>query len=245
VRPADLVRPTVARAELLFTSVQRVRSFDGVVDQIRGAILRGDVEPGGRLPAERELSTQLGVSRTTLREGLRALESQGLVEIRLGSSGGIFAAIPDGQMVGAALDAMMQLRHASRWEMQEYRRDFEPQNAALAALRATEEDLERLQRAVAVFNEAVADEFGDDSRCIRLKCDVHERVADCTHNAVRASMMVALSQAIIRDAEDRRGAVDRSALTRAATDFDVLFSAIRNADAISAGSVMSQRLIWI
>jgi GntR family transcriptional repressor for pyruvate dehydrogenase complex len=228
----------------VFTNVQRVRSFDGVISQIRHAILRGEVAPGDRLPNERELSAQMGVSRATLREGLRALESQGLLDIRLGSTGGIFVAVPDGEVVGLALDSMMHLRNASRWEMQEYRREFEPRNAALAARRATEEDLERLEQAAAAFKQAL-DVPVDEVQPVRLKCDIHEAIAESTHNEVRASIMVALSHGIMRAAKDFPGAIDHSALALSGKEFDRLIAAIREADSVAAATIMRDHLIWV
>ena len=71
-----------------FVPAQRVRSFDHIVGQIRDAIASGGIAPGERLPSERDLGATFGVSRTTLREALRALEAQGVLEIRTGSRGG-------------------------------------------------------------------------------------------------------------------------------------------------------------
>jgi GntR family transcriptional regulator, transcriptional repressor for pyruvate dehydrogenase complex len=56
-----------------FVPAQRVRSFDHIVEQIREAIASGGINPGERLPSERDLGVAFGVSRTTLREALRAL----------------------------------------------------------------------------------------------------------------------------------------------------------------------------
>ena len=74
-----------------FVKARRVRSFDDVVDQVRAAIIDGSILAGERLPSERELAEQFGVSRATLREALRALEAVGLIEIRVGAHGGAFA----------------------------------------------------------------------------------------------------------------------------------------------------------
>jgi DNA-binding GntR family transcriptional regulator len=74
-----------------FVKARRVRSFDDVVEQVRGAIIDGSILAGERLPSERELAEQFGVSRATLREALRALEAVGLIEIRVGAHGGAFA----------------------------------------------------------------------------------------------------------------------------------------------------------
>src|SRR3954462_2959257 len=87
----------------LFTEVKRTRSSDDVVDQIRTAIISGQLKTGDRLPNERDLCGIFGVSRATLREGLRTLEALGAIEIRPGAAGGIFAAEPQADQVGAAL----------------------------------------------------------------------------------------------------------------------------------------------
>jgi len=228
----------------VFTSVERVRAFEGIVDQIRTAILRGDFAPGDRLPAQRELAVQLGVSRQTLREGLRTLESEGLIEIRLGHTGGIFVAIPDGELIGAALGAMMHLRNASRWEIQEYRLEFESQNAAMAARRATEEDLARLEDLVAALVRAV-EEGATESVLLGLESDVHKALAATTHNGVRASIMIALLQSTRRAAEELAGTFDRNALRLACDAFHALIHAIREGDADAAAEIMRQHLVWI
>src|SRR4051812_37590145 len=104
-----------------FAPVRRVRSFDDVVTQVRDAILSGEVTAGERLPSERELTEQFGVSRNTVREALRALEAVGLVEIRLGSRGGAVARQPDAATVGTALSTLLLFQQASVHELQEFR----------------------------------------------------------------------------------------------------------------------------
>jgi DNA-binding FadR family transcriptional regulator len=74
-----------------FGPARRVRSFDDVVEQVRRSIVEGVIAAGDRLPSEREMAEQFGVSRATLREALRALEALGLLEIRRGAQGGAFA----------------------------------------------------------------------------------------------------------------------------------------------------------
>ena len=72
-------------SEQKLKSLTPVRIFEQVVDQIRGLILSGDLRPGERLPSEQELEKQLNVSRSSVREALRVLEFEGLVEVRRGS----------------------------------------------------------------------------------------------------------------------------------------------------------------
>jgi DNA-binding FadR family transcriptional regulator len=74
--------PRQAAVEL--TAISRIDLADAVVDRIRDAILGGDLDPGSTLPSERELAAQLGVNRTTVREGLARLELLGLIDRRQG-----------------------------------------------------------------------------------------------------------------------------------------------------------------
>lgn len=80
----------IAEFESLLIPAVKVRSFDDVVAQLRSVLLSGEMRPEDKLPSERELTRMLGVSRTTVREALRSLEARGLIEIRLGGTGGAF-----------------------------------------------------------------------------------------------------------------------------------------------------------
>ena len=72
----------------MFKKAKQNRVFQDVVEQIQDAIIKGKLKPGARLPAERELKDLFNTSRGTLREALRVLEQKGLIEIKLGVSGG-------------------------------------------------------------------------------------------------------------------------------------------------------------
>src|SRR5215217_6842131 len=71
-----------------FQPVQTVRAYQRIVEQIEDALARGDLAPGQRLPSERELVAQFEVSRSTVREALRVLESNGVVRSRPGDPNG-------------------------------------------------------------------------------------------------------------------------------------------------------------
>ena len=71
-----------------FQPVQPVRAYQRIVEQVEDALVRGELAPGQRLPSERELVTQFAVSRSTVREALRVLESNGVVRSRPGDPNG-------------------------------------------------------------------------------------------------------------------------------------------------------------
>ncbi len=120
--------------------VAAVPAHELVLSQLRRSIHLGHFGAGDRLPPERELARQLGVSRTTVREAVRVLEGEGLVEIKRGSSGGI--------SVRPQSPAPAELRRRLREfeEIIEFRLAVEPMAARLAAQRRTKSDLTAFAR---------------------------------------------------------------------------------------------------
>jgi len=111
-----------------------------IADQIRALIGNGEVAPGARLPAERDLARQLGVSRPSLREALIALEVEGLLDVRVGS--GIYVTQPGVRLNGAEL-----LDAHGPFEVIGARRLIEGECAALAAAHATPSQIRAIREA--------------------------------------------------------------------------------------------------
>lgn len=130
-----------------FQSIEPRRLYRQIADQIRGLIRSGEFPPGSRLPPERDLAKQLGVSRPSVREALIALEVEGLVEVRIGS--GIYVLAPGGAGdVPAANDAT-----AGPFELLRARYVIEGECAALAAksarkaqVAAIEDSIDEMER---------------------------------------------------------------------------------------------------
>src|SRR5438309_10570796 len=85
--------------EVMFRPVRIARASDEVVQQVKALIFGGTLGPGDQLPSEKELAVQFGLSRVTVRDALRVLESQGLIAIKVGARGGAFVASPSTQPV--------------------------------------------------------------------------------------------------------------------------------------------------
>src|SRR5919201_3829402 len=128
----------------LFVPVAVTRASTAIVDQIRSVIVSGRLKPGERLPSERELAAQFGVSRVTVRDALRALEAMGLVEIRVGARGGAFVRAPSGSLVAQAMADMIAMSAVDAADVVEARLIVEFGTVTLACARATEEDLQAL-----------------------------------------------------------------------------------------------------
>jgi GntR family transcriptional regulator, transcriptional repressor for pyruvate dehydrogenase complex len=126
-----------------FRPVSLRNAFEAVVEQIADIIDLGLLAPGERLPAERELALLLGVSRPTVREALRVLVMSGYVAIRRGAVGGAFVL----ERPPERSEHIRQALHARREELLallEWRRVVEAEAAALAALRADDDQLRSL-----------------------------------------------------------------------------------------------------
>lgn len=127
--------------------VHHTAAYELVVDQIRRVIYLGRYLPGDKLPPERELAEQLGVSRTTVREAIRLLEGESLIKVKRGATGGIIVA-------GADPSGARQRRSLTKAQEQalkdifEYRYAIECNVVRLAAQKRTAQDLKIMEQAV-------------------------------------------------------------------------------------------------
>ena len=126
--------------------VTRKRRYQDVVRRVQGLVREGVLKPGDRLPPERELAVRLNVSRSSLREAMRALEFQGLLESRPGAGTYVQSGSLD-TLIPVVEDAIQTIAHSTK-DIHEIRYLLEPEIAALAAERATKEDIKRMEEAV-------------------------------------------------------------------------------------------------
>ena len=117
----------------MFPELRSERAFVEVVNKIRNSIFESKLLPGDHLPPERELSEVFGVSRMALREALRVIELSGLIEIKLGSKGGIFVADQADKLVTQSFLTMFKLNKFSLDDFFKARLVIEPEVSAEAA----------------------------------------------------------------------------------------------------------------
>ena len=188
-------------ADDLFAPVAGGRISDAITHQIRTAILSRRLQPGDRLPNERELADRFGVSRVTVRDALRTLEAGGLLEIRVGASGGPFVTVPSTSFVGEGISHMLVLSDVDPEEIAEARVILELGTVGLVVERATETDIEDLRRLCAVGADALA--AGDYDT--QLSRDFHAALAVASHNRaiemVTATFAGPLSMHAVRERE--------------------------------------------
>src|SRR5439155_4866644 len=140
-KPARADEPQGARA-MEVAPIKSTRIYQEIVRQVKQMIAEGRLESGDQLPAERELAEKFVVGRSSVREALRALESLGLVEIRPGE--GTFVREVSVESLIEPLALVMASQREAIGELFEARRMIEPALAALAARRATPEELHEM-----------------------------------------------------------------------------------------------------
>src|SRR5919204_2797634 len=130
--------------EMGIEPIHSTRIYEEIVRQIKSMIAEGRLKSGDQLPPERDLAEKFVVSRTSVREALRALESLGLVEIRPGE--GTFVRQVSIDSLVEPLALLMVSQREGIGELFEARRLLEPSLAALAAARATPEEMQEMER---------------------------------------------------------------------------------------------------
>jgi len=153
-----------------------------IVRQMREAILDGKLQPGDQLPPESELLTKFGVSKQTLREALRALESMGFIQIRKGAGGGPTVMEVDMETARDSIANFLFFKNVSIHDLSEARRIFEPYLARLATKHLEKEDLEKLKRMNDSLEAALG--RGEDITGGKDEIDFHVTLAEASGNPV-------------------------------------------------------------
>jgi len=176
----------------LFEQVTREpRLSDKVADMMLETILSRRLQVGDRLPSERELGEQFGVSRTVVREAVRALVAKGVIEVRSGS--GLRVAAVDAAVVSESMSLYLRGGALDFEKVHEVRALLEVHIAGLAAERATEDDLDRM-RAV---HERMRRETGDVEAAARDDLEFHRVIARATQNDLYLLLMDSIGSTLI------------------------------------------------
>jgi len=178
--------PKLARAgeTPVYKVVRTSRLYEQIVQQIEASVLNGTLKPGDQLPAERELAQRLGVSRTAVREAVKALREKGLVEAYSGR--GTFVTDGTTQAARQSFDLMVKLGQVEGSpHLAELRLILEPGIAAMAAERVKDEDLAAMREAVAVMGRSQK----DPEAYIEADLDFHLALAEAAANPLILSLI--------------------------------------------------------
>ncbi|ADG75889.1 GntR domain protein [Cellulomonas flavigena DSM 20109] len=161
-----------------------------VVEDVQRLILDGGLRPGDRLPAEKELASELGVSRGSLREGVRALVVLGILEARHGDGTYVTSLDPATLLSPLAFLADLPGDHSS---LHAVRAMLETEAAGLAALHLTDAHVARARRALDDMARALVAPRPDSERLAAADLAFHQAVADASGNPVLAALLHALA----------------------------------------------------
>jgi len=198
---------------------------DEAIERIRELIASGEWGPGTRLPREADLAKQLGLSRNSLREAVRALSLARVLEVRQGD-GTYVSSLEPGELLAPTLSATHLLRGRTVLELFEVRRMLEPQAAALAAARGDADVVgalrQELDRMIAAGDRA--DEL------VEADAAFHDVIARAPGNGVLRELLRSLSTKTVR-ARLWHGLADRNALDLARAEHERIYEAIAAGDA--------------
>jgi GntR family transcriptional regulator, transcriptional repressor for pyruvate dehydrogenase complex len=168
----------------VYKLVRTSRLYEQIVQQIEESIVKGSLKTGDQLPPERELAQRFGVSRTAVREAVKALREKGLVEAFSGR--GTFITDGTTHAVRQSLDLMIKIGQPEGFpHLAEVRAILEPEIAALAATRIQESELATMREAVAVM-----DRSGQDPDAyIEADLDFHLALAEAAANPLILSLL--------------------------------------------------------
>ncbi len=221
----------------LFSRVSVGRISEVIVEQIRLLMRQGQLRPGDRLPPERDLCERFGVSRVTVREALRMLESAGLVEIRVGARGGAFVTAPSSNRVGEGLADLLTLAVISAADFAEVRLILEVAIVPLVCERATEDDLARLDEICERSEVALR----NGQYTIDLSLGFHAAVARSTHNPALEMLVESFRGPILMSLQET-GEVAPETADLGTREHERFTEAVRRRDADGAARIMREHL---
>lgn len=181
----------------MFTPVKNTKVYEQVIEQIKEMITSGKLKKGDRLPPERELVEQLQVSRTSIREAIRALQIIGLVECKQG--GGNFIKENFENSLFEPLSIMFVLQNSKPEEILELRKIIEVETAALAAEKITNKDLEDIKAIIIQMKNS-----NDEELDARLDKELHYKIAYSSENFLVVSVLSAVSSLLDSFIKDAR-----------------------------------------
>lgn len=180
----------------MLKAIRKTRIYEEVVSQIHELIREGKFKAGDQLPSERELAETFKVSRTSLREALRALETEGLVVSRTGT-GTFVADLPIESLVAPLATLLIEEKSALA-DIFEMRKLIEPHIASMAAERATKRDIERMRRIL----EKQREEIHRGSTGVEEDAEFHFSIGRATQNQALEKLVSGLMDILSHSREE-------------------------------------------
>lgn len=221
----------------MFQPIKNKKVYEHVIEQIQEMIMEGTLKKGDKLPSERELTEQLGVSRTSIREALRSLEIIGLIESKQGEGNFIKGDLD--KVFMEPLSLMFMLNKDNPEDILELRMAIELEAAFLAAERITDSDIDELKILLDKLKETK-----DETQRAKLDTQFHYKIAKITGNFFIIHLLSSISklmESFIAFARDviLEGIDDKLLINK---QHQALFDSLRKKDPQGAYQAMRQHL---
>ena len=226
--------PVVGPAKVELEAIQRTKIYEVVAAQLERLILDGALQPGDKLPPERELAERFDVSRSAVREALRSLELKGLVEPRPGE--GTLVRTPSIDALLNPLAGLLGRKLELVQELLEVRSMIEPHLAGRAARNAEKGDIARLKEILDRHDERVARR----ELAIEEDSEFHYTIARAAKNTVILKVLDVMMD-ILRESRERSLQVE-GRREKSLAGHRRIFNAIKRRDAEGAEKAMRQHL---
>jgi GntR family transcriptional repressor for pyruvate dehydrogenase complex len=173
--------------------IDRTRVSDQVKKILKQAMMDGKYKPGDKIPTEEKMAQQFKVSKATIREALRDLEAEGLIEKRRGLYGGSFIARPGSEKIGEWVINSFRVGTITPEELVDFRQILEPALVSLAVERRTDKDLRAIQLIIQEIEEGILRGKPNRPKAIEF----HRLIAEACHNRLISMVMEALVNVFI------------------------------------------------
>ena len=218
-----------------FREITPVRLYESVIEQIMNLIKNNKLKPGDKLPPERELAEKLSISRGSLREAFRVLESRGLIKSKPGGGRYIREIRKNGH--NSTENIISSLEKSSILELLEAREMFEVKIAKIAAQKATPEDIELIEEALNKINEE--EELKNDEKT-QSDTEFHLAIARASHNFVFTNI-IKLHLDLLKDTREKTWKIT-GRREKQYQEHQAILQAIKEHDAKKAGETMLKHL---
>ncbi|MDD2587021.1 MAG: FadR/GntR family transcriptional regulator [Syntrophomonadaceae bacterium] len=220
-----------------FQPIVTKKIYEEILEQIKNMISSGEVKPGEKLPSEREMSESMGVSRASVREALTALETLGILDIRPGE--GTYVKQTNILETIEPLALVLAVERSPGAQMMEVRRVLETESAALAAMRATDDNLTRIGQNLNDMKNAESVQLA-----VEYDLKFHFSIAEATQNTILLRIMNTVADLMhhtFRNDREKLYAYPPKG-SQIIAEHEAIFAAIKNRDPQQARSKMLKHI---
>lgn len=219
----------------MFKPVKNMKVYEQVVDQIKEMVRVGEIKKGDKLPTERVMAEELEVSRTSIREAMRALEVVGLIESKQGAGNYIREEFDD--VLLEPLSIVFMLQNGTNRDILELREVLELSTIFLSVMRINEEDLKRLGELVEKFKTSK-----DEEENVRIDSEFHSIIVRGANNVLISNLLEGVSELVNKFISEGRRAILSDIRNRGKLlDYhEKIYIAIKNRDAYAAYKHMQE-----